>query len=115
MAFAKTATIEGGTTTYTLHPQIKRYTLKDNGFVETPSRNFQFIRSLEATPQNRDGFKLKIVISKDLKTLKMSVTTANGLKAVNIFKNDQHKASQEKLNFLIETLMNNHILVKVEA
>ena len=80
---------------YKVHPSAKRYTLKDNGFTETKSGNFQLIRSLDPTPQRNEGFKLKITITADLKELKMSITTANGLKPMNIFKNEQHEMSKE--------------------
>jgi hypothetical protein len=35
MAFSETATVLGADTVYRLHPNAKRYTLKDNGFTET--------------------------------------------------------------------------------
>ena len=41
---------------YKVHPSAKRYTLKDNGFTETKSGNFQLIRSLDPTPQRNEGF-----------------------------------------------------------
>ncbi|MCJ0582876.1 DUF1831 domain-containing protein, partial [Enterococcus cecorum] len=52
MAFEKTATVLGSTVKYQMNPNAKRYTLRDNGFVETNGGNFQLIRSLEATPQS---------------------------------------------------------------
>ena len=52
MAFTKTATVKGADYQYTLAPTAKRYTLRDNGFTETSSGNFQLIRPLQATPQN---------------------------------------------------------------
>lgn len=110
MAFKEQATVEGGTTLYKVNPEAKKYTLRDNGFTETKSGNFQLIRSLDATPQSNEGFKLKITISQDLKTLKMSVTTANGLKALNIFKNDNHEMSREKFQFLIDGMISRGVL-----
>ena len=38
---------------YKVHPSAKRYTLKDNGFTETKSGNFQLIRSLDPTPSEK--------------------------------------------------------------
>ena len=91
MAFETTATVLGAPISYRLHPDAKRYTLRDNGFTETNGGNYQLIRPLDATPQSKEGFKLKITVSKDIQTLKMSITTANGLKAVNIFKDPKQK------------------------
>ena len=100
MAFTTTAAVEGSTVFYKVHPSAKRYTLKDNGFTETKSGNFQLIRSLDPTPQRKE--------------LKMSITTANGLKPMNIFKNEQHEMSKEKYFFLMDGLISRGVLEKVE-
>lgn len=112
MAFKETATVEGAAVTYKVNATAKKYTLKDNGFSETNSGNFQMIRPLDATPQSKEGFKLKITIAGDLKTLKMSITTANGLKAMNIFKGTQHDMSQEKFYFLMDGMISRGVLEK---
>ncbi|MGM0218153.1 DUF1831 domain-containing protein [Enterococcus sp. AZ126] len=112
MAFKEKATVEGCTVFYKVNEQAKKYTLKDNGFTETNSGNFQLIRPLDGTPQSKEGFKLKITIAEDLKTLKMSVTTANGLKAMNIFKNESHAMSQEKFYFLMDGMISRGVLEK---
>lgn len=112
MAFTETATIKGANYHYALAPSAKKYTLRDNGFTETSSGNFQLIRPLQATPQSKEGFKLKITVSKDLKTLKMSVTTANGLKAVDIFKDSRQEMVQEKFYFLMDGMIERGLFVK---
>ena len=66
MAFETTATVLGAATQYRIAPEAKKYTLRDNGFTETNGGNFQLIRGLEATPQSKEGFKLKITVAKDL-------------------------------------------------
>lgn len=114
MAFSQTASVLGSPIQYRLSPSAKRYTLRDNGFVETNGGNFQLLRSLEPTPQSKEGFKLKITVSKDIKTLKMSITNANGLKAVNIFKSDQHQMLQEKFYFLMDGFIDRGLLEKVQ-
>ncbi|MGG5316960.1 DUF1831 domain-containing protein [Enterococcus sp. AZ072] len=113
MAFAKIATVEGAKVNYSLAPTAKKYTLRDNGFTETTSGNFQLIRPLDATPQSKEGFKLKITVAKDLQQVKMSITTANGLKSVNIFKDDTHVLLQEKFYFLMEGMIDRGLFVKV--
>ena len=112
MAFETTTTVLGAETRYQLAPEEKKYTLRDNGFTETNSGNFQLIRGLEATPQSKEGFKLKITVAKDIKTFKMSITTANGLKAVNIFKDPQHKMLQEKFYFLMDGFISRGLFIK---
>lgn len=113
MAFQKQATVLGCPVYYQVGPDAKKYTLKDNGFTETNSGNFQMIRPLEATPQSKQGFKLKITIASDLKTLKMSITTADGLKAVNLFKGDQFEMNREKFYFLMDGMIDRGCFVKV--
>lgn len=112
MAFEKTATVEGAAATYSLAPEAKRYTLRDNGFKETKSGNFQFITPLQATPQSKEGFKLKITVDKDIESFKMSITTANGLKAINIFKDEKHQLLQEKFYFLMDGMIDRGLFVK---
>jgi len=114
MAFQKTATVLGAAVTYRLNPEAKKYTLRDNGFKETNGGNFQLIQPLEATPQSKEGFKLKVTVDSEIKTLKMSVTTANGLKAVNIFKDPQHKMLQDKFYFLMDGFISRGLFEKVE-
>ncbi|MHC5269619.1 DUF1831 domain-containing protein [Enterococcus sp. LJL98] len=114
MAFEQKATILGCDVFYRIAPEARRYTLRDNGFTETNGKNFQLIRPLEATPQSNEGFKLKITVDSDIKTLKMSVTTANGLKAVNLFKGTQHEMLQEKFYFLMDGFISRGLFEKVE-
>lgn len=113
MAFAKVTTVEGSPVTYEISPEAKKYTLRDNGFTETNSGNFQLIRPLDATPQSKEGFRLKITVAKDLGSFKMSITTANGLKAVNIFKDDKHAMSQEKFYFLMDGMISRGLFRKI--
>lgn len=113
MAFQETSTVLGSPVSYRLASSAKRYTLRDNGFTETKGGNFQLIRPLEATPQSNEGFKLKITVDKEIKTLKMSVTTANGLKAVNIFKDTHNDLLQEKFFFLMDGFISRGLFEKV--
>ncbi|SKA08343.1 Putative amino acid metabolism [Pilibacter termitis] len=112
MAFTKEATVEGSTVKYALNPSVKRFTLRDNGFVETQSGNFQLIRPIEATPQSKEGFKLKITVNRELTMFKMSITTADGLRAVNIFKSEDLKLNQDKFYFLMDGMIDRGVFVK---
>ena len=114
MAFQQKATVLGSDVFYRIAPQAKRYTLRDNGFTETHGGNFQLLRPLGATPQSKEGFKLKITVDADIKTLKMSITTANGLKAVNLFKGTQHEMLQEKFYFLMDGFISRGLFEKAE-
>lgn len=105
MAFTETATVAGCPVSYKVSASAKKYTLRDNGFTETASGNFQVVLPLDASPQSKQGFKLKITVYHDLKTLKMAVTTANGMKAVNIFSEEKFALNQEKFYFLMDGMI----------
>ena len=115
MAYEKSVKLPGSAYTYTLHPDAKRFTLRDNGFTETKQGNFQLVRPLDATPQSKEGFKLKITVDKEIKGIKMSVTTANGLRSVDIFKDDKYKMNQDKLYFLMDGMIERKLFVKEEG
>ncbi|QIL46180.1 DUF1831 domain-containing protein [Vagococcus coleopterorum] len=109
------ATILGCPVSYKLGADTKKFTLKDNGFTETKAGNYQLVRPLDATPQSKQGFKLKITVSSDIKAFKMSATTANGLKAINLFDNDKFKMNQDKFYFLMDGMIDRGCFEKVEA
>ncbi|MCM6881631.1 DUF1831 domain-containing protein [Enterococcus italicus] len=113
MAFETKTTVLGSPQYYQLASTAKRYTLRDNGFTETNGGNFQLIRPLQATPQSKEGFQLKITVAKDIKTFKMSVTTANGLKAVNLFKDPKHEMLREKFTFLMDGFIDRGLFEEV--
>ncbi len=113
MAFQKQATVLGCPEKYQINPSAKKFTLRDNGFTETTSGNFQLIRPLDATPQSRQGFKLKITVDRDISTLKMSITTENGMKAINIFSDNKFEMNREKFYFLMDSLIDRGCFEKV--
>ena len=105
------ATVLGDSTTYRLNPAVKKYTLRDVGFVPTNNGNFQLERPLDPKSPFNAAIKLKITIEKELKTFKMSITSPDGLRAVDIFKNEQNAANVEQFNFTIQHLIDRDILV----
>ncbi|RGI30812.1 MULTISPECIES: cysteine desulfurase [Enterococcaceae] len=112
MSFLEKATVEGCPQFYKINPKARAYTFKDYGFQATPSGNLQLVRPLDISPQAKQSPKLKITVAKDLKTLKMSLTTANGLKTINIFKSDDQKDKQEQFYYIMEDLMSFDCLEK---
>ena len=57
MAFTPTASLKGSNQVFSVSPTCKGYTLRDNGFTETKSGNFQLIRSLDETIDDHRGLK----------------------------------------------------------
>jgi hypothetical protein len=115
MAFETKTAIAGSKFVYSMAPTVKKFTLRDNGFTETASGNYQLVRPVDATPTSNEGYKLKVTVTRDLKTLKMSVTTKDGLRSVDIFKKEELKLNQEKYYFILDGLIDRGVLVKEEA
>lgn len=113
MAFEKKATLQGSTESFKVNPNAKKYTLRDNGFEETTKGNFQFTRTMDADPTNKKSVKLKIVVTDDLTQLKISTTTGNGLRTVNIYNGAAYAAIREKVDFTFHDLIECGVLEKV--
>lgn len=96
---------------FKISPQIKKYALRDTGFVKTNRGSFQLDRPLSGDSPYAVGNKLKITIGAELDTLKMSVTDPSGMKAVNIFKDEKTANVVEQFNYQIENLMERDILI----
>lgn len=112
MALSTTAKVLGGTD-YTLSPDVKRYTLRDTGFVETKNGNFQLDFPLNGESPYAAGFKLKITVDKTLTKFKMSITDMSGLHPLNIFKDPtKTQAIIEQYNYKIEDLLERHVLIE---
>lgn len=109
MATFKTDSLLGSQTTYAVNEEAKRYTLRDNGFLETKNGSFQYERSLSIHAVDKKAPKLKIVISKEIDELKLSAVTSNGLKKVDLYKSDQLGKERE----FAENILLNMVEAKV--
>lgn len=103
----------GSKDAYTLHDNVKRYTLRDNGFLETKNGSFVYERVLGLNVTDKTAPKLKITVSKELTSLKLSAVTANGLKKVDLYKNDQLKAQRDFAENILLSLTEASVLKKV--
>ncbi|KRM19071.1 hypothetical protein FC40_GL000860 [Ligilactobacillus hayakitensis DSM 18933 = JCM 14209] len=113
MAYGLESQLQGDTRKFKLSDNIKKYSLRDTGFIETKGGKFQLERSLDPNSPFNQGYKLKIAVEADLKKFKMVTLTANGMREVNIFKgNDEHQ-NVEQLNFILNDLIEREILVEV--
>ena len=91
MAFEQTIRLSNCLYDYTISPSVKKFTLKDNTFFETKVGNYELTRLLEKVPNSGEGFKLKIVINKELTGAKINITDKSGLRLVDIFKSEDEK------------------------
>jgi len=114
MAFLTEKQLDDCKYSYRLSPNVKKYTLKDTTFFENKVGNFEFSRLLEEVPNSGEGFLLKIIVNKNLKGFKLSVTDKSGLRNVNIFKN-AGEVIQEKFYYQMETFVAREIFEKLEA
>ncbi len=110
MALTETVKVAGDTQTYKLSPNIKRYTLMDTGFVKTKNGGFQLERALDPNSPYTSANKLRIIVSKDLDKFSMSVTTANGLRAVDIFKTDKTAGNVEQYHYVLDNLIERQVI-----
>jgi len=113
MAFTPTASLKGSNQVFSVSPTCKGYTLRDNGFTETKSGNFQLIRSLDETIDDHRGLKLKVSVDKAMKQLKISTTTKDGLQTVQLYGNEKNAYAIEKLEFILEGLVERGVLEEV--
>lgn len=114
MAFDKVASVNGSTKKYQLNPNVKKYTLRDHGFQETKSGNFQLTRSLTTSMNPKQGILLKIVVDKDLQTLRMSTTNASGLKSMNVYANKNMQQVVENLEYILAGFVEQNLFVEVD-
>ena len=90
MAFETSVSLPNCDYTYAIHPNIKKYTLRDNTFAQTKVGNYELNRLLEAIPNS------------------------GGLRLVNIFKNPENKIIQQKFYFLMDSLVEREIFERIE-
>ncbi len=110
MAYLTTAKITGDTRTFKLTSDVKKYALRDTGFMESKGGKFTLERSLDPNSPFNQGFKFKMTVNPDLVHFKMVTTTANGIKEVNIFKGNDAAEHIEQLNFILNDLKDHQII-----
>jgi hypothetical protein len=115
MAFETSLHLTDSKYRYTISPQVRKFTLRDNTFEETKVGNYELKRLLEKVPNSNEGFLLKIIINKSLDGFKLNITDKSGLRLVNIFKNDDNKILQDKFYFLMDSLVERNIFTKEEV
>lgn len=113
MTKSNEASLLGSKQKYRVHPEAKRYTLRDNAFLETKNGNFQFERILSTKPGVTTAPKLKVTVSKDFTNLKLLTVAPNGIKKVNLYVNDQMKEARELAEFYLDNFVQENVLEKV--
>lgn len=110
MAFTQTATLQGFERQFSVSPECKPYTLRDNGFNETKGGNFLYKRELDS--DHRQGLVLKVTIDSNLATLKISTVNNKGLSSVDVTKLNNNAMVLEKINFIFDGFVDRSVLVE---
>ena len=110
MAFGKEATLKGFERKFSVSPECKAYTLRDNGFTETKGGNFQYKRALDT--EHRNGLVLKVTVDKAIKGVKISTVNNNGLSAVDVTKLANNAMVLEKINFIFDGFVDRSVLIE---
>ncbi|WP_080146218.1 hypothetical protein [Marinilactibacillus piezotolerans] len=95
---------------YKVNKEAKRYTLKDHGFIEGKNGAFQYERTLSRSVSDSTAPKLKITISRDLSELKIVTVSANGLKKVDIHKDENLEQARLMVKGIFETFLEENVL-----
>lgn len=114
MTMSNVASLTGSQKKYRVHPNAKRYTMRDNAFIETKNGNFQYERVLSTKPGAKSTPKLKVAISKDFSDLKLSTVAPNGIKKVDVFNSPEMTEEKELAEFYLQDFVQNGILEEVE-
>jgi hypothetical protein len=107
------ASLPGSSQSYRVHPQAKRYTMRDNSFMETKKGNFQYERVLSNNIGSKSAPHLKVSVSKDFSKLKISTVTANGMRKIDLYANEEMAEERKMAEFFLETFVQEDVLEKV--
>lgn len=109
----KYATIPGSPVDYKVHPECKKYTLRDNGFTETKTGKFQLVRSLNFGTASKKNIQLKIVIGSDLSEIKIYTTL--GMQKLDLYTKEMYSAEKGNAENILKELTNQDVLQEKNA
>lgn len=101
MSKNNTVIFEANGKKYAIHPQVKKYGLRDFGFVESSPGKYRFERHLGQRADTSAPL-LKVAISNELSRLKISTTSSNGLKKIELSQADHIDYASSLLSEMIE-------------
>lgn len=112
MQFTKSVKISGDQDTYSISPEIKKYSLLDVGFEQTKRGNFEYKGSLDTDNPFNPVARLRILIAADLTGFKMETVTGNGMRKINIFNHARADEFVEQYHYILKEMLDRSILVK---
>lgn len=115
MEFAKSVRLQGDKDTYTISPEIKKYTLIDLGFEETRRGNFEYKGSLDTDNPFKPVARLRILVNADLTGFKMETVTGNGARKINIFTHQRSAEFVEQLHYILKEMLERNVFISNEG
>ena len=112
MAFTKEATLQGFDRTFSVHPECKPYTLRDNGFTKTKGGNHLYKRDMNV--ETNQGLVLKVTVNEGLDSLSISTVNKTGLKYIDVTKLDNNEMVTEKINFIFDGFVDRGVFVEIK-
>ncbi|WP_025727915.1 hypothetical protein [Atopobacter phocae] len=110
---SQTAQLKGISPVYRIHPECKKYTLRDNGFMPGNGGRFEYLRSLDVPSEPKRGLELRVFIHLEKELLSIQVVGANRFLPVDLLKLDHHEMALERIQYTLENFEAAHILEKV--
>lgn len=114
MTQSNVTSLPGSNQKYQVHPNAKRYTMRDNAFTESKNGNFQYERVLSTKAGAKSVAKLKVTVSKDFTDLKISTVAPNGVRKVDLYENDQYIEERKLAEFYLKNFVQEGVLQEVE-
>lgn len=114
MSQSNKASLVGSDIAYRVHPDAKRYTMRDNAFTETKNGNFQYERKLTTRGTESNVPLLKITVSQDFQRLRILTLAPNGVRKINLYENDEMQEARELAEFYLEDFAKEKVLERVE-
>lgn len=114
MTQSNVTSLPGSDKKYQVHPEAKRYTMRDNAFTETKNGNFQYERVLSTKLGSKTASRLKITVSKDFTKLTISTVASNGVRKVDLYANDQLAEERELAEFYLKNFVQEGVLQEAE-
>ena len=114
MEFKKNVQLVGDTVTYTISPEVKKYTLIDLGFEQTWRGNFEYKGSLDTDNPFKPVARLRILINASLDGFKMETVTGNGARKINIFTHQRSAEFVEQLHFILKEMLERNVFISSE-
>ncbi|MCZ0716694.1 cysteine desulfurase [Aerococcus kribbianus] len=114
MALKDQAQVPGSNISYQLHPDCKKYTLRDYGFQESKQGNFDYSRPIKVHFKDKQSVLLKVQVDKNVEKLAINVTNENGLQSLNIYKSDKLQQFVAPLEAVLEDMVAEKVLAPVD-